>query len=99
MAGASHCTAPAPHSITHTQRTRVPVETSAGGTVYKTPAPSRQWHIHRGTQERFDGANMTDEHYCRACMPLGEVTHTGDNTRLHGRYGLAAGWGTGRISL
>ena len=25
--------------------------------------------------------------------------HTGDHARLHGRDGLAAGWGTGRISL
>ena len=42
---------------------------------------------------------MTDEHDGRSRMPLGEVTHTGDHARLHGRDGLAAGWGTGRIRL
>src|SRR5262245_63581568 len=80
-------------------RTSSPVNHTHGGTVQKHPLPSCQWHIHRGTQERFDGANMTDEYDCRSGMPFGEVTHTGDNARLHGRYGLAAGWGTGRISL
>src|SRR5215467_1323606 len=75
-----------------------PVNDTHGGTVEKHPLSRRQWHIQRGTHERFDRAHMTDEHDGRSCMPLGKVTHTGKDACLYGNDTATTGWGTGRKS-